>query len=785
MGLFDRPAISGSFADGTGAQVHEALNSGQSAEQLLEQGMELEQQGQMEEALQCYESAITLMPALARAHFNRGSILLDRGDAQDALEAFTKAVRYKPDSAGAHFNMGAAYVRLDRHAAAIAAYRQAITLKPDFPQAEMALGAALEELGQHEAAIASYRRVLAIHPDYPETHHKLVSLLIHLDRLDEVAACYIQMLELDPENVDVLNKLGATHKEQGRLKEAEFCFRQALKIQPDGYLLHNNLGATLRGRGLLNDAALSYRRALDLQPNFAEGHHNLANVLSALRQTDLALSSYRRALEIKPDFSETLTCMGVLFQELGQFNDAIASHQRALSINPGNAHAHSNLGHVLQELGQFESALLSTRRSLEIDPDFCGAYDSLLFMHNYLADQPALYLRSEAERYGAMVARHARPDLTWKNSPNPTRTRRVGLVSGDLCVHPVGYFLEGILTALKTSALPLELFAYPTRFCDDELSRRIKANCQAWHPVVGLSDEDVAGQIRADEIDILVDLSGHTAHNRLPVFAWKPAPVQVSWLGYFATTGVAAIDYLIADPWTLPISEESSFTEKVWRMPQTRLCFTPPDVAVAVSLLPALSNPYVTFGCFNNLSKMNNVVVALWARILNAVPASRLFLKARQLKDASTQHDIVGRFAAHGIDPERLILEEYVPRENYLAAYQRVDIALDPFPYPGGTTTVEALWMGIPVLTLAGDRFLSRQGVGLLMNAGLPDWIATDPDDYFARAVSHASDVQSLARLRAGLRAQVLASPIFDAPRFAANFEAALRGMWQIWCAQH
>jgi predicted O-linked N-acetylglucosamine transferase (SPINDLY family) len=299
---------------------------------------------------------------------------------------------------------------------------------------------------------------------------------------------------------------------------------------------------------------------------------------------------------------------------------------------------------------------------------------------------------------------------------------------------------------------------------------------------VGLSDENLAQQIREDGIDILIDLSGHTAHNRLPMFAWKPAPIQVSWLGYFATTGVTAIDYLIADPWTLPESEEANFTENIWRLPETRLCFTPPDVDMEITPLPALSNGHLTFACFNNLTKMNDTVVALWARILAAVPTSRLFLKSKQLREASVRQSVVDRFAAHGIDSERLILEGLSPRAEYLATYQRVDIALDPFPYTGGTTSVEALWMGVPVLTLAGECFLSRQGVGLLMNAGLPEWIAADADDYVARAVSHASDLQRLAALRNGLRQQVLASPVFDAQRFAHHFETALRGMWKKWC---
>ena len=379
----------------------------------------------------------------------------------------------------------------------------------------------------------------------------------------------------------------------------------------------------------------------------------------------------------------------------------------------------------------------------------------------------------------------AQPYSTWANHPDTTRCLRIGFVSGDLRQHPVGNFLEAVLASLSSGMSGrLRLYAYSNSSQEDEVSERIKAHCHGWHSAVGQSDESLAQRIREDGIDILIDLSGHTAHNRLPLFAWKPAPVQATWLGYLATTGVSAIDYVIADAWTLPESEEVNFTEKVWRLPESYLCFTPPADSVDVGPLPAIHNGYITFGSFNNLTKMNDSVVALWSRILATIPDSRLYLKSPQLKEDSVQQSVVERFAGHGIDAGRLILEGPVPRTDYLKPFQRVDIALDPFPYPGITTSVENLWMGVPVLTLAGKSFLSRQGIGLLMNAGLPEWIAGDADDYVARAVSHASDVQALSSLRGELRQRVLASPIFDASRFSQHFEAALRGMWQAWCEQ-
>ncbi len=543
------------------------------------------------------------------------------------------------------------------------------------------------------------------------------------------------------------------------------------------------LGTALQAQGKNGLPAL--QKATELMPNNAEAHMNLGNTLKELGRLDDAVASYRLALGIKPDFVMAHYNLGNALKGLGQLDDAVASYQRALKIKPHYAEAHNNLGNALKDLGRLDEALASYRQALEIRPDFSDAHNNLLFVHNYLSDQPATILLAEARRFGDLVARKIHPHTSWHNVPESGKCLRVGLVSGDLRSHSVGHFIGSMLAAL-VSQFPgrLEIIAYSNCFESDALTERIRACCHGWHSVVRLSDEQLAKQVRDEGIDILIDLSGHTAYNRLPMFAWKPAPVQVSWLGYFATTGVAAIDYLIADPWTLPESEETYFTEKIWRLPETRLCFTPPDVDVQVGPLPALSSGQVTFGSFNNLPKMNDDVVALWARVLAAVPDSRLFLMAGQFKEASVRQNTIGRFATHGIAAHRITMEGFKPRKEYLSAYHRVDIALDPFPFPGGTTSVEGLWMGVPVLTLAGERFLSRQGVGILTNVGLSEWIATDTDNYVARAVTHAGDLQCLAALRSRLRQQVVASPLLDAPRFAKHFEAALRGMWEVWCDQ-
>lgn len=815
MGLFDRLRIGSSFAK-IGNEII-TVETADDPMSLLEKGIASEDAGQPQEALTYYEEALRLDPTLGRAHFNRGNILLALEQPQAAVEAFTEALVQKPDSAAAYFNLGNAHERLKQHELALASYRQAITLKPDFADAYVAMGVALEELERFDDAITCYREALAIRPEYPEVHYNLGSVLMETGKLGEALPSLQHAVACRPDYAEAHRQLGQLFQNLARLGEAEQSYRQVLRIEPESAEDHNNLAVVLENQGLLEAAVESYQRALEINPEAPQAYNNLGGALRSLGRLDEALACYRQALTIKPDFAQAYNnfgavlhqreliveaiayyqkaietdpnCidahnnMGVALQQGGQFNAALASYRRTLEISPGFVESLNNLGSLLADLGHLEEATASYRQALDGSPNFFRAHSNLLLIHNYLADQTPAELLAEAIRFGENVARVARPYSSWHNAPDPTRCLRVGIVSADFRQHPVGYFLEGVLTALATQARGrLEFVAYSNYSKFDETSERIKACCQDWQSVLGVSDEILARRIHDGGIDILIDLSGHTGHNRLPLFAWKPAPVQISWLGYFATTGVKAIDYLLADPLTLPESEEVNFTESIWRLPETRLCFTPPATQVAVRTLPAIDSGRITFGCFNNLTKMNDAVVNLWARLLKALPESCLLLKTKQLDDPLVQQSVLKRFAEHGINNERLILEPHTPRADYLAAYNRVDIALDPFPFTGGTTTVEALWMGVPVLTLAGKQFLARQGVGLLMKAGLPEWVATDQDDYLSRAVTHAGDLQRLASLRARLRQQVLASPIFDAPRFARHFEAALRSMWEKWC---
>jgi protein O-GlcNAc transferase len=629
------------------------------------------------------------------------------------------------------------------------ALQQAVALLPGDAEALSNLGNVQKAQGLLGDAILSYQRALELQPGFAAGHYNLGIALKESQRLEEALAAYRQALALQPAFAEAHYNLGLALFELGRLQEAEAAYRAALKLQPRYLEALSNLGVVLSAQKRFEESLAVNQKAIGLQPNLAKAHNNQGNVLKELLRYGEAEKALKRAFQLEPDSAETCLNMGNLLKEVGRLDEAQAQYQRAVSLDPTDMEVFSNL----------------------------------LMTANYLPQPQVGELLALSRSYGDAVQRLAQPYTAWPNTPEMDRPIRVGLVSGDLRQHPVGYFLDSVLPALTAHAAGrIELYGYATQAESDAFTQRIQACCAGWLCVTGLSDQAMAAQIREDGIDILIDLAGHTAHNRLPVFAWKPAPVQVSWLGYFATTGVAAIDHLIADPWTLPANLDASFTEHIWRLPETRLCFTPPEADVPVSVRPDSSAGHVTFACFNNLIKMNDEVVSLWAQVLQAVPGSKLLLKAQQLGSEAVRKQVKARFAQQGVAASRLMLEGASERASYLAAYHRVDIGLDPFPFTGGTTTVESLWMGVPVLTLAGHSMIARQGVGLMVNAGLPDWVATDKADYIAKAVAHAADKPALAALRAGLRQQVMASPVFDAPRFAGHFAAALSGMWQAWC---
>jgi predicted O-linked N-acetylglucosamine transferase (SPINDLY family) len=586
------------------------------------------------------------------------------------------------------------------------------------------------------------QKLVAIHPD-TGVAWKLLGAALQMQGKPALQA--LQMTaKLMPADVDAQFKLAVASYQLGRIADAEDCYRRIADLRPDSAEAHNNYSVVLAERGKWGEAAKSVRRAIRLKPDYAEAYNNLGN--------------YQK--------------------KLGQFEEALASYRTSTEANPNNYKAYGNLGNLYNEIGDLDSALDSYRRALDINPDLAEAYSNMLLAYNYASDYTPEFCRDQAISFGKRVSDHAPVHYAdWSCEKAPTRLR-VGLVSGDLRVHSVGHFLESFLSHIDQARI--EFIAYPTYHKEDDLTQRIRPFFSAWRPLYGLNDAAAARLIHDDGVHVLIDASGHTSNNRLPVFACKPSPVQVTWLGIPYTTGLSEIDYVLGDGLAIPPEHEVHFSEKVWRLPESCLCLTPPAYPLKVSELPAKANGYITFGSFNNLTKMNDDVVAHWARILQSVPDAILYLKCAQLTDERNCKRTRQRFLAIGIGPERLRLagrSTTIP--EHLAEYGSVDIALDTFPYPGVTTSFEALWMGVPVLTLAGDRFLSLTAKSVACNAGLADWVAADRNDLIRKAAEFASDTDELSALRARLREQVLASPLFDAPRFARNFQQALWEMWR------
>jgi len=645
------------------------------------------------------------------------------------------------------------------------------------------LGAALQQLGLAAEALEPLQKASALSPNDAQIHNNLGNAFSELGKQEDAITHLRRAIALDKKFAGAYINLGATFHDMSRYSEAEETYRKALKIAPELAEAHYNLGNTLKALGRLGEAEPCYRKALDIKPGLIGAHVNLGATLREMGKHEEAIQVFSKVLALRPTSVEAYNNLGITLNDMGLLSQAKDALEQALHINPKLSEIHNNLGNTLKNIGHLDQAIHCFKQSLALQPDNLSARSNLLFTLNYSAHAtPDEYLR-EARLYG-QIARNkaASPYTDWPHATAAADRLRIGLVSADLRNHPVGYFLQSVLSQLSSDTI--ELFAYPTTPKADELTARIKPYFSAWRPLYGKSGKDAAQLIHNDGINILIDLSGHTQHNRLPVFAWKPAPVQISWLGYFASTGVAEIDYILGDPWVTPLAEQSHLSEKIWQLPDTYWCFSSPDVSPDISPLPAQSSGQITFGCFNNLTKMNEGVVAVWAKILQAIPQSRLFLKYGQLHDPALREETLQRFARNGIAPDRLILEEASPRPEYFVSYNRVDIALDPFPYPGGTTSIEGMWMGVPVLTKRGDRFLSHAGETILHNAGLPGWIAVNEDDYVAKAVSFASDLNYLAHLRAGLREQLLQSPLFDATHFARNFGDAMQEMWARWLTQ-
>jgi predicted O-linked N-acetylglucosamine transferase (SPINDLY family) len=749
----------------------------------------------------------TMFDALARAveYHQSGRLGL-------AEQIYRQVLTVAPHEADALHLLGVVVYQQGKYRAAIELLQQAVQVKPHEAAFQQSLGLAFKAIGDLEQAIAAYRRALELAPRSAEIHNNLGVALRAQGKLDEALACYDRALELDSRSAEIHYNLGAVLSDQGKLEEAVATYRRALELKSDFAEAHNNLGNVLRRQGKLPEAAACYRRAGELRPGYADAHHNLGLVLHEQRDLDGALRCYRQALELRPAYPEAFLNLGRLWRDQHNFDEAVACYRRAVELDPRQAMLHYNLGLAYQEQGRLDEAVASCRRALELDPECHAAYNNLanalkdlgLLDEALAAYEQALRLKPDfavahsnrllaleyrgglsvgqlTDAYQEFDRRHGRPLRgTWRphnNAPRPGKTLRLGFLSADFGRAPVGHFYLRPLECLR--AEDCEIICYSTRRLDDDVAARFRSAAHRWRDADSLSDHELAEQIRADGVDILFDLNCHTAGNRLAVLARKPAPIQIAWSG---PNGLSAMNYLLADACLTPNATELCGA-RVLRMPDAYVCYGPPASAPEVNRLPALQRGQVTFASLNNPAKVTPEVIRLWAEVLRRVPNARLLMQYFSIAtNPSLQSRWHDAFAAEGIATERVELVGRVGRR--LDLYHEVDLALDPFPFSGSTTTCESLWMGVPVITLPQETYYSRASLTMLHHAGLDPCVAADQADYVDRAARLAHDLPRLAELRAGLRAQLATSPLCDASRFAANLMHLLRSAWCDWCTR-
>lgn len=748
----------------------------------LQRVIELVQSGCWHDARTLGDQVCCREPRNGQAWFVLGAIHGRLGEFEDAENCCRRVIELEPRMPAAYYNLGVALLRQGRPQEAVAQFSRAAELNPAFAEAFHDLGNAQQMLGLLDAAVENYRKAIVLNPSLAEAHHNLGRVLQQRRELVAAIESYRAAVRAQPKNALMHFNLGTALWEQGSIEAAAQSYREAIRIQPDFAEAHQNLGAALQLVCRFGESIESYRRVLTLKPNYVEAHVNLGLTLWQAGRSQEAIDCCTRAIALKPDLAPARNAMALALWETGRLEEAAEHCRVALAGNPSFAEVHNTLATILKDQGRPEEAVAHYRQALAIDPAFARAHSNLLFTLNYLdrMDGPTMLVEHTkwAERHASAYREPVRPH---DNERKPGRRLRIGYLSPDFYQHSVAFFIEPILAAHDRKQMEVYCYASVTRH--DAMTTRLRGLADHWRDIAPLTDVQVVELIRQDGIDILVDLAGHTAGNRLLVFARRPAPVQVTYLGYLNTTGMAAMDYRLTDEWSDPVGvSDNLHTETLVRLPGGLLCFSTPPDSPAVEEPPALKAGCVTFGCFNNSAKITPEVVALWSEILRSVPGSRLLLKSKQFTDAGTQRRYREWFQQNGIEPARVDLEGNSAWRDYLESYHRIDIALDPFPYVGGTITCHALWMGVPVITLAGRMGFARTGASILSSIGLPQLVVDTRAAYLAKAVELAGDLEQLHQLRTGLRQCMQNSPLMDRKRWVASLEDRYQWMWRCWC---
>ncbi len=671
---------------------------------------------------------------------------------ESALHCAHEAVASNPEDARYAFVLGRSLKAAGDRAGAALAYRRAIELQPSHAEAMVSLGIVLKDQEQLEEAIALYDRALAIDPRLSAAHaNRAHALALRAERRAK------EGFDQEPDEEFL--------EAQGR----------AVSLDLKNPQLHRNYGVLLLQARRHGEAAAAFNTALTLDPTDVESCLRLGDALQDLGAVMLEAEGYRKWLSANPPNPQVMCALAGALARLGEADEALVWAEKSTALNPDPL-TDLQVANVLQQLRRLPEAMERGRRAIDAGGRLPGMYPSYLLSANYFHEDPSPLFEVHAE-FGSQL-----PAETAARPPRRTRVGgerlRIGYVSGDFLRHSVAYFIEALLA--NHDHTRFEVVCYQNNAHSDEVTQRLKGHAERWMVCAGLSENALRSRILADGIDVLVDLSGHTAHSRLMMFATPCAPVQICYLGYPTVSGVPGIDFRITDNVIDPGDLPTFASEAPLRLPRTMFCFTPDAAAPPLAAPPALAQGFITFGSFNNIAKVTDHTLELWASVMRAVPGSRLLLKAGTMAQASNRASVESFMAAQGITPDRLtLIARTTSTDSHLAIYQQVDIALDTFPYNGATTTCEALWMGVPVVSLRGGTHASRMGASILSAIGRADWVANNDAGYVDRAVELAVDLPRLAAWRAASRDRLRAGPLLDGRQFTRDFEVLLEQAWQ------
>lgn len=665
---------------------------------------------------------------------------------------------------------------------ALGVIETALTVTPHDPMLWCLKGTAHRLVLDFDAAMAAYRQALDLAPALVPALNNMGELQLVRQQTESALALFDQTLQLDPNYLEArVNRIAAL-VELDRLDGLEEEARRLTEDAPQSAEAFGNLGNILLRLDAKADALRCYQRALALRPGYPEAHFNLAVLQSSSQDLGAAINFLEMQIQARGASAFRLALLAAACQAAGRLTQAEVHGRAALALDPGNLAANMALASTLAAVGDPAAALEVYARAIEYHPAHAGLGSNINFESN---NMPHLSPEEVFRRHRQWAVTHEGAQLGVRrhlpHTREPDRRLRLGYVSGDFCAHPVGYLLLDVLKFHDKQAF--EIYCLSTSIRSDALTEALKSVSDHWVEAQALSDEALDQWLQATQIDILVDLSGHTAFNRLQVFARQLCPLQATWIGYFHSTGMRSIDYFITDPHTSPPDSQQLFSETPVFLPNTRFCYSPPSYAPPLTPAPSVTNGYLTFGSFNRVAKLNEQVLAAWIDILKRVPHSRLVLKTGAFSEVTVRQRFMKHFLAAGIAEARVDLREASGHRDMLAEYGDIDIALDTFPFNGGMTTLEALWMGVPVVTLAGNSVVSRQTVSVLANLGLAEELSfANAPAFVEGAVALAFDASRIARYRGELRERMQASPLRDARKFTQDLEWLYRRMWIAWC---